>query len=89
MTKDKAVELIYKAIPYSNHITKLDTTSEEKAIRFTWRGDRFRFIIDYMSVEEVGNGILMGSNMAILMGSILKSAYVNEPKQQPSETWER
>lgn len=81
MTKDKAVELLYKAIPYSNHITKLDTISEDKAILFTWRGDRFRFLIDYMSIEEVGNGVLMGSNISILMGAILKSAYVNEPKE--------
>ena len=72
-TKEKAVELINKVVPYSQQIKDWDFTTEENAIRFEWRSDVFRVDLTYCSVEEVGDGILSGSNIAILLTHLLKT----------------
>ena len=71
MTKEKLVELIYKSLPYSEQIKELDFTSESDAIRFDWRGNRFR-VADTLFVEEANNGTLAGSDLAIVIGELLK-----------------
>lgn len=74
-TKEQALELVVKSIPYPEHIKDWDLSSEETSIRFTWRTEnRFRFDFKYMSVEEVGNGVLSGTNITILLRELLKRA---------------
>lgn len=83
MTKDQLLELVLRGLPYSNQIKNIDTQSESQAIRFDWRGTRYRIytIGEYgLDVEEVGNGVLIGSDQAILMRSLL------EVYKQASET---
>lgn len=72
-TKDEAIRCIIQGIPYPQHISDIDT-SPERAIRFTWRGDRFNVWLPALSVEEVGDGVLIGSNLAILLTHCLRMA---------------
>ena len=69
--KSTLIQKIYAKIPYSNQIENLDITSEESAVRFDWRGDRYRVSING-HVEEVGNGILSSSPSAILMQTLIQ-----------------
>jgi len=71
MNKDNVVELVYATMPYANQITNL-STEEDDAVRFTWRGDRFRVTLD-LSVEEVDGNMLSGSNVSMLLKALLKS----------------
>ena len=80
MTRDEAVELVVAALPYPAQIKELDTTSEETALRFTWRGNRFRFsYATSWMVEEVTDCFLAGSDLAILVEALIKTVYTNRP----------
>ncbi len=74
MTTDEFLTAIM-GIPYPSQIKNLDTASDEGAVRFDWRGVRYRVSGTFM-VEEVGDGVLTGTDRAILMGAILKRHYV-------------
>ena len=50
--------------------TALFDLSEADAIRFSWRGTRFRVTTDNI-VEEVGENVLIGSNEALLLEALL------------------
>ena len=76
MTVDEAIEIVNKALPYSEQATAWDTRSEETAIRFTWRGDRFRVAFPSLSVEQCERSMLSGTNIAIILESLLKRAHV-------------
>ena len=71
MNKDNVVELIYSTIPYAEQITNLDTT-DEKAVRFTWRRDNFRVTLD-LHVEVVDGSVRGGSNAALLLACLLRT----------------
>ena len=70
MTHAELVMLCYKQIPYSSQIAELDLSTADE-IRFSWRGTRFR-VDDILSVEEVGDGVLICSDLAILMQALLQ-----------------
>lgn len=70
MSKDELLTLIIQTIPYPQQIKEIDTTTEDDAIQFTWRACRYR-VSDNRHVEEVGDGVLIGSDRAILMGHLL------------------
>lgn len=70
MTKEEILVKLIKNIPYPNQISDLDLSSESDAIRFTWRSDRFRISLTG-SVEQVEKPFLAGSNMAILMETLI------------------
>jgi len=72
-SKEQALELVIKAIPYPEQVSDWDLSSETTAIYFTWRKtNRFRFNYPYMSVDEVGNGVLIGSDISILLRKLLQ-----------------
>lgn len=74
MTTDintKLLEAVISSLPYSNQIKDLDLSSEASAIRFTWRGARYR-VSNGLYVEEVRNSSLAGSDIAILMQDLLR-----------------
>ena len=78
MTRDEAIELLYSSIHYPEHISNLDT-NEDGAIRFVWRTtSKFRFDFRDLAVETVGDGVLDGSNIAILLKHILGAAYIKK-----------
>ena len=72
MTQAEALEVIIAALPHPGHIKELDL-SEEGAVRFQWRGDKFRVsaLSSGFSCEEVQGGMLATTNMAILMSALL------------------
>jgi hypothetical protein len=72
-SKTLVVEAIFKTIPYPEQIRELDLDGEPSAIRFTWRGIRFR--VDYKDrvwTEEVQGKLLSGSNTCLLMDVLLQ-----------------
>lgn len=64
--------LIVSVLPYPDQIHDWDMTLESQ-VRFTWRGTRFR-VSKGLMVEESENGMLSGSNLAIVLGALLKTA---------------
>ena len=76
MKHAEMVEVIVKALPHSDHISEWGLT-EEDAVRFKWRGDYFRVSLrEPISVEQVEGHFLAGSNLAILMGSLLRRTWL-------------
>lgn len=71
MTKGELLLLTTKSIPYPAQIKELDFDSEAEAIRFTWRGSRFRVSTDLL-VETVGDGVLSSDNESILLQALLE-----------------
>ena len=67
---EHVIEIIYAAIPYSNQITDLELM--ESSLRFTWRKEKRFRVSQNLGVEEVGDGILIGSDITILMERLLK-----------------
>jgi len=82
MTKDEAVELVYRSLPYSSQISGLDITSEESAIRFCWRGGKYRMSFYEQGgiggVETVDGGMLVGDRESILLQSLLKRTSIDK-----------
>lgn len=76
MKQGELVQAVMKGVPYPQHVNDLDLESESNAIRFEWRGDRFR-VSESGMVEQHKNGCLCGSNIAILMEQCVKIGMVN------------
>lgn len=72
-TKDQLIELIIKTLPWPQHISNIDSTLEQDAIRFDWRSSRYR-LTTLLSVEEIQRGLLVSSSAAGLMSALLKLA---------------
>jgi hypothetical protein len=70
MTKDQLTQLVFGCLPYPNQITELDTTKDSDAIRFKWRSTSFR-VTTSLFAEEVEGGLLVSSDKAILLKTIL------------------
>jgi hypothetical protein len=77
LTKDRVISLIIAALPYSSHLKHFDT-SENGAVRFQWRSDRFRVSVPGLLVEETDGHLLKGSNLAILVEHLIKQRMVYE-----------
>lgn len=71
MKQGKLIEIVLAGIPYPEQIKNIDIDTESEAIRFTWRGVRYR-VSGSGFVEEIGDGVLIGSDRAILMRHILQ-----------------
>ena len=69
--KEALIEKVVRAVPYPAQITEWDISSEEGAIRFTWRRLRVRVTINLV-VDEVKDCFLAGSDAAILLEALLK-----------------
>ena len=66
------LEALMKVLPYSEQITQLDLESGESVIYFTWIGTRFKIAFgSSIYVSEVEGSFLSGSNLSILLQSIL------------------
>jgi hypothetical protein len=75
-TKGELIEAIMRAVPYPQHINAIDLDSEADAIRFTWRGDRFR-VSTTLFVETSDGHFLNGGNLSILMEQLIKRGMVS------------
>lgn len=58
-------------MPHGEQCKEFDIDSEIDAIRFMWRGEKFR-ISCYGGVEQVGDGILRSNDLCRLMSHIIK-----------------
>lgn len=78
-TKEQLIMAINHSLPYPSQITNLRFSDETKAVRFTWRKDNhFRIDLDG-KVWEVGDGILIGSDMSILLEELIRvKCVINE-----------
>lgn len=74
-TTDKAIQLLYRALPYSNQIKNLDTT-KRGYISFDWRSDSFFLTISTGHLVQIIDNMQHGSNLSILMEELLKNQYV-------------
>lgn len=75
VSKGRLIELVYRALPYSEQITDLDIDSEPEAITFTWRSDTYRVDLN-MSVSEKDDHFVRGTNQAILLERVLQQAWL-------------
>lgn len=62
------------ALPYTHLMSDIDMHSSPDVLRFTWRGTRYR-VSETFGVDEVGDGVLIGSDKAILLERLLKVAH--------------
>jgi hypothetical protein len=67
----KLIELIIRAMPYPNQIQDIEIATDY--VEFTWRGVRYR-ATESLSIDEVGNGVLVGTDRAILIRKLLEQA---------------
>ena len=63
---------VCQAIPYPGQIRDMETEGDS-AIRFKWRSQHFR-VSKNLSVETVGDGVLIGDDASILLRALLKTA---------------
>ena len=76
-TKEELLTAVLKSLPYSDQITELDFSLEERAIRLIWRkSNKFRITLSG-EIEEVGDGILIGSDISILFRELLKRQWAS------------
>ena len=71
MTNMQVLELVLKCLSYPNQITDIDPGTPSQPLKFTWRGTRYS-IDASLNVEEARDGLLIGSDAAMLMGRVLK-----------------
>jgi hypothetical protein len=71
ITKDRLIDAVFSAFPNANQIRDFDTITEPTAIRFTWRGNKFRVDTSGFT-ESVGNGVLISDDIASLAGVLIK-----------------
>lgn len=71
--QSQIIELLINAIPYPNQIKEIDITTEEDSVRFSWRNSRYR-VSKTLSVDQIQNGCLIGSDEAILMRRCLEQS---------------
>jgi len=72
---NKIVELMIRAMPYPDQMRDLDIGAD--SVEFTWRGTRFRVTKSY-GVDEVGDGVLIGSDKAILVAALIRFALAKD-----------
>jgi len=70
MKNSKILERVISRLPYSDQVTDIDL-DYDKSIEFGWRGITYR-VSENLCVEEVKDGMLMGSNSALLMEKLLQ-----------------
>jgi hypothetical protein len=68
---NKIIELLIRAIPYPDQMKDFDIHTDY--VEFTWRGTRYRVTKGY-GVDEVGNGVLIGSDSSILIRALIDFA---------------
>lgn len=68
---NKIMEILIRAIPYPDHMRDFDISAD--SVEFTWRGTRYR-VTKSFGVDEVGDGVLIGSDRAILVRACIDFA---------------
>ena len=69
MSTNEILTAIVQNVPYPEQIKDIDA-SQPDSIRFTWRGTRYCANIN-QGLDELGDGVLIGSDKAILMRTLV------------------
>lgn len=80
VTKDELLELLIKAIPYAEHLSKLQTQHEGDFIIFTWRGGEYKMTTSFLTCELDGC-IGKYNDASLLMEALVKRAYIDSLSQ--------
>lgn len=70
------LEIVLKAVPHAHLISDIDVHTNPKELRFTWRGHRY-VVQDGLHVDESEPGLLVGSDLAILMERVLRLTHAS------------
>jgi len=62
-------EIIIRALPYPEQMRNIEIAADY--VEFMWRGTRYR-ITESLRVDEIGDGVLVGSDRAILMQACIE-----------------
>lgn len=62
---------VLKAVPHPHLIDRIDLDEANGVVRFNWRGTRYR-VDRNLRCEEVGDGVLVGGDLSILMERCLR-----------------
>lgn len=73
--KEEILETILACLPCPQHITNLDMSKENDAIRFVWRTYNYFRVSLNGSVEEVGDGVLIRTDICILLEQLIKNQF--------------
>lgn len=85
-TKGEIVTAIMQSMPYANQITDLDFESENDGVLFTWRkSKRFKISTTECMTWEVGDGVLSGGDMCILIEKIVKDQWLKNYMEKPEQ----
>lgn len=88
-TKDEIVTCLF-SLPFSEHISHIDTKCNKTAVWFTWRGDTFRVSTNFLVMMQIEDGIISGGNEAILMEALIRRAWMNlETKEEAKNVQEK
>jgi len=79
--KNRMIEVIILAFPLSEQIKDWDLFGASDAIRFSWRGTRFRVGVETLSVSTVNDCFSTFDDMAILVESLLKRVQAQREEQ--------
>lgn len=74
-SQEKAIELLYKAIPYPTQVKDLDL-SDKGYVFFTWRSQRLRLCVRTSDVMECDGGALSGSDVCILLRRLIEIEFI-------------
>ena len=66
-----ALDTVIARIPHPGQIRDTQVESDGTTVRFVWRGSQFR-IAENLFVEEMQPGLLVRSNLAIVLEALLK-----------------
>lgn len=65
----KAIELVIRNIPFPHQVKNIEDDGDS-AVLFDWRNVRYR-VTSVGFCDEVGDGVLIGTDRAILMQALL------------------
>jgi hypothetical protein len=62
---------VRRVLPCPDQIANDDVPGDPESYRFRWRGNNFR-VDKSLFVEEYGDGLLIGSDLAMLLQALLR-----------------
>lgn len=71
MTRDKAIEILIKAIPNPQWIENIEMLDDCNTIKFKWNGERFSYDYEHMLIDKIEDDVIMDSNASVLMTQLI------------------
>ena len=71
MTRDKAIEILIKAIPNPQWIEDIEMLDDCNTIKFKWNGERFSYDYEHMLIDCDKDGVITNNNASVLMTQLI------------------